>query len=440
MIDVQTQFQHYYQNLDFNQCRILLQEWNPKSQNEKFIRLRMQALIDFENLNFADAFIAYERLIELNPNHQYEVEYLLCLYHLGLHVELDRQLQVYLTENTKFNQLSPNKRFESYILLAKILEAKGYFDETEQVINLLDTMALDPYQRQALCLYQLRFKTEYGDSYEVHELLGHVRSGQYFNQDFIIEREHTLLLVDFRLQNFESAFIRYNELSNHIKNIADIYFLQSEMIEQIIIHGLCHRLSEIKLHQPTSKLKYELTQFELIHTSDNQALAFYTNIIRHEKSIDQLLYIRLIRQVNIWLQNTEISDELRIKYQSLIKYNIQEKYQKYFQLNIQSKNLLLLKINLQNKSVHFNNISIQLNSSLQMNLLFFLEKNNTADIESIIYHLYQQKLDFYNFEKIRSLVFRINQSFKIKYGIHSLIQITDSQIRLNPQVSLACVD
>lgn len=439
MIDVQTQFQHYYQNLDFNQCRILLQEWNPKSQNEKVIRLRMQALIDFENLNFADAFIAYERLIELNPNHQYEVEYLLCLYHLGLHKELDNQLVKFKNDFFVLHKYNINEYFDKFILLAKIFEARGWLDETEKILYLLNEGKIDPYQKQALTVYQLRMAAEFQGLPEIKRLLPLVRSGDFFNNDFLLEREHALLLTDFRLNNYESAIIRYLTIIEKGFNIPDHVFFQSEFIEQLIIHNQSHRLNEFTYIQPSKQSTYERLQMKLIKSHLSEFKQLFTEFIRYEKILDQIQVLRLLRQMIYICDQPIIKKELIIKYNCLIQGDICPKFKKYFEVNSKFLQTNQLQYCRSTKTIENESSKVHIRSQLQEKLIYLLENRKSVPIKDAIQALYNEELNTYSYEKLRSLIHRFNHCITNGFGIKAMIKLTDHKLEFQLNQSIICI-
>lgn len=432
-------FNQHFMNLNFTECHRIISHWKTNNSEDKISHLHCQARLDFELLKFDHAFIKYEQLIRLKPSFQIEIEYLLSLYHLGLHKELDNQLSKLKNDFFVLQKYNINEYFDKLILLAKIFEAKGWLDETEKILNLLNEGTIDPYQKQALTVYQLRMAAEFQGLPEIKRLLPLVRSGDFFNNDFLLEREHALLLTDFRLNNYESAIIRYLTIIEKGLNIADHVFFQSEFIEQLIIHNQAHRLNEFTFSQPSKQSTYEHLQMKLIENHLSEFKQLFTEFIRYENILDQIQFLRLLRQMIYISDYPTFKKELISKYYCLLQCDVSPKFKKYFEINSKYLQTYQLKYCRSTKIIENESSKVHIRSQLQEKLIYLLENRKSVSIEDAIQALYNEELNTYSYEKLRSLIHRFNHCITNGFGIEAMIKLTDHKLEFQLNQSIICI-
>lgn len=412
-----------------------LSKWVSLTSVDKWEQDIAQIKIFLYEANYISALSILQTLTYIKPQDlNLACDKMLCLYHLGFQKELQSELEKNVLEYNKIDSIS---KIGPAIFMSKLLEEMGHFKQAIDLLKKIDFKNITFKQLQSVRVQLLRLHFEMGHSDEVKELYTQVIKGQEHNQDFEIEREHALLLADSLLYGFEQAFERYKYLQLQNLVPADLHFLRSEIMEQMIIHNKFELLSLINI-QDEPQESYEHQQLKLVRAFLAQNQSFKPSTIMLEKILSPISLLRYLRQYFFLFKNQHEESHIYSRYQFHCQ-NLQSKYlkDKFNQIFENLNRDQAIELDPQKMQVSANNINLKINSALFWKLIQLFPANQTdISFENTTTALFQEDLNAQHYDRLRVAISRMNKEFDSKFKLGPLFKFNKNRITLLKEIKV----
>ncbi len=324
--EIQLRIQNALLEQDYVHAEQLLESLKIANTIDKVYKTKTLALLAISQFQYQKA---YNLLNQLSLAFPFDIEikanYIFVLHHLGLNIELNDQVTHFIQIWKNESQFIKNDVFSSGVLVAKICEELGKFNLSQNILDNILELDLSPYQKQSLFLQKMRLSIELRQKDFVLENYHLLSSGTQFNQEFLVERLHILLLADYYIGDRHRIDCRIEEIKKMKLHESDYVFLNSEIIENQIIHRF--DLPAINFNQQISdSLIYENYQLIIVNHKLSGLKNSLIPYLELEKKLSPMLLLRLLRQHFLLFPEDMISEFIKSKYIELCQ-NIQPKKQ-----------------------------------------------------------------------------------------------------------------
>lgn len=354
----------------------------------------------------------------------------LCLYQLGMMVAFEERLksalQLYQEEIVNLNQ---KELFDYGVFLSKLLEESIRIDEALDIINMLGEKQLSPAQRQGICIQKLRLSILKKDLKAVHSLYPLVLKYSQQNLNFEVETDHVLILADFTMFGFSQAVERFEETINKEITDVDRHFLISEMYELAILSDHVEFL-KLDKYFVDSQNEYEKQQKSIINLFINRAKDPEVSIVRIEKTLSKMSFLRLVRQMLILFPDSSSYQSWAVKYRFHCLQIPSNEIRTIF-LSCLATRTDKLVLDLKLKQVIFDGREDLVKSPFFWRLItVFNGQSSAVDIDEVIRAVYNEAPNGQHFDRLRMAISRLNLQLRRTHGIENLFRLTKSQVEI----------
>lgn len=416
---------------DLTSARRDIAEWRPSSERESLRHLYCQSKVFLYEGSYLKALDILQPLKKRNPQDlDVLCDIALCYYQLGLQTELGMtlsQARSLFVEQTP--RLTSQKDLDHAVFLAKLLEERACYQEAHELL-MIPTSELDSKQEQTLKVQLLRIAVELQNESTARSLYKDVISGLNHNQNFEVEREHTLLLADNFLFGLPLAWERFEYVISKNLPSPDLELLKSEMAELAIVNNHLSLLSELNL-QCTSENGYEKIQAQLVGLFLQGATKPQISIVRLEKILSTMSLLRILRQVLLLfpqtLEDRIFTERYRFHCQSLPNRLLQST----FLAPLQTQSTPEFLVNAQEGTISINGRKDEIKSLLFWQLLkVFSDGRNEAPLDEVIEVVYQEATNAQHFDRLRIAIYRLNGLLEKKGQDTPLFRLTKNKVLL----------